>query len=65
MTMLAMGDFEKEGSAHCEAAGWQRSFNECSGATVLGEKGNQASVYLCKGYVPVSWEQTTRSYFEM
>jgi len=43
-----------QSSAVCEREGWQTGFNEHSGVTVSDENGNEASIYLCKGYVPIS-----------
>lgn len=44
----------KQSGAVCEAEGWQTAFNEHSGVTVSGENGNEAPIYLSKGYVPIS-----------
>lgn len=44
----------KQSRAVCEGEGWRTGFNEHSSVTVSGENGNEASIYLCKGYVPIS-----------
>lgn len=54
MTTLTMIDGENNAGLFCEEKGWQTGFNEHSGVTVSGENGNEASIYLCKGYVPIS-----------
>ena len=43
----------KQGRAVCEREGWQTGFNE-HGRVISGENGNEGSIYLCKGYVPIS-----------
>lgn len=54
MTTLTMINGENNARLFCEGKGWQTGFNEHSGVTVSGENGNEASIYLCKGYVPIS-----------
>lgn len=54
MTTLTMINGENKAGAVCEIEWWQTGFNEHSGVTVSGENGNEVSIYLCKGYVPIS-----------